>query len=1328
MGRGAGVGEQTSAHWVEQHTPGGHIFWTRRDDPGWGYLDNPDVAGNQPGTARYPIDYINWLWKDNTDPGPSRRTKAGSKREITASGLSGPITVPYGRCRVGGGLIAWGGVGSFYYHSYEVAQGPIHGFAGVFISEKDAYPPTSSYGSNALFETEVGLPNPTGPVPSFFDVVTNGEGVERYPYLATAHCRYQLNSILKDTPWPVFLIDGRTLRDPRLGIADDIPSEPEAFSKNPALALADYYTNTIYGIGVRDLGINWESVAEVAEYCDVSIAGLPRHTINWAIAAKTAHRDVTDTIRQLGRIKVFKRDGKKVFVAEKSASRVFTFTPQNSRPVQVEAGVPPTAPNILKVTFTNPAKQYGDDTVTVSTPAAESHAEPPSPVDFHFEALDNASESTRQGVWLLADSRNPLRVIWDGTTADAKRIEVMDRVGYYSPTALLGTSAEDPQDLRVVKVQRMADGVTVRFTGKLYDESYFSDATRVTEEPPINTTPPPTDPPDPPTSPALNSTIVLGDGMTQSLPRSVLVEWVPPATAIYDLRYKVTKQSSEDGAPEIVVYPSLTDGDVPVLVDLDLQHVWVVRIYAVIVATGATSVALEGVVEPAVDFNLPPAECPSWVRLKFDVTNKIYLYFGKAKIRTATLYGAGSLSQTGLTSADLSKVNDGNIAATAGTVHNNTTVTFNVGSAKSVREIRLYYGDTFPEGDTQISDSSVSFGLDNVEVSADGISFSPVVDVDNGRANEARAWNDTVTRQYRFLDEAYGPFQHWRCTFKSPFDTWPLKEIQLAEYVGDDPYFEACDIYDLSTGEERLFQSVPAGYDAEAVPIAVESLVFQNPGGVEFFSIHLRLYGRNVFGNRTEPIDICRTWDFTTEQYRTQLQTLRGSESVANKLFEDSNAGVTQAASDDSTKIATTEFVHDAIALDVPELAQDAVGSIATDTATIDVTYTDGAAAMTWDVKDDSITFAKMANLATDRLIGRDTAGTADPEALTVSGGVEFTGSGGIQRSALTGDVTASAGSNATTIANDAVTFAKMANLATDTLVGRDTAGTGDPEAISVGGGLEFSGSGGIRRSALTGDVTASAGSNATTVANDAVTFAKMQNIATDRLVGRDTAATGDPEEISVGGGLEFTGSGGIQRSALTGDVTASAGSGATTIPNNTVTYAKMQDVSATDKILGRSTAGAGDVEEITCTPAARTVLDDTTVAAMLATLGGAPLASPALTGTPTAPTAASSTNNTQLATTAFAEPRALRGSVSWNPTSIAGGASQSTNVTVTGAAIGDGAVGSLSVALQAGVTVSAEVSAANTVTVTVFNDGSGGASDPGGASPVTVRAWVFKQ
>jgi hypothetical protein len=57
-------------------------------------------------------------------------------------------------------------------------------------------------------------------------------------------------------------------------------------------------------------------------------------------------------------------------------------------------------------------------------------------------------------------------------------------------------------------------------------------------------------------------------------------------------------------------------------------------------------------------------------------------------------------------------------------------------------------------------------------------------------------------------------------------------------------------------------------------------------------------------------------------------------------------------------------------------------------------------------------------------------------------------------------------------------------------------------------------------------------------------------------------------------------------------------------LANDAVTYAKVQNVSATDKLLGRSTAGAGDVEEITCTAAGRNLLDDADAAAQRTTLG----------------------------------------------------------------------------------------------------------------------------
>lgn len=64
-----------------------------------------------------------------------------------------------------------------------------------------------------------------------------------------------------------------------------------------------------------------------------------------------------------------------------------------------------------------------------------------------------------------------------------------------------------------------------------------------------------------------------------------------------------------------------------------------------------------------------------------------------------------------------------------------------------------------------------------------------------------------------------------------------------------------------------------------------------------------------------------------------------------------------------------------------------------------------------------------------------------------------------------------------------------------------------------------------------------------------------------------------------------------IDAGQLSGDVTTTGSSLAATIANDAVTYAKMQNVSATDKVLGRSTAGVGDVEEIACTSTGRSVI-----------------------------------------------------------------------------------------------------------------------------------------
>lgn len=201
-----------------------------------------------------------------------------------------------------------------------------------------------------------------------------------------------------------------------------------------------------------------------------------------------------------------------------------------------------------------------------------------------------------------------------------------------------------------------------------------------------------------------------------------------------------------------------------------------------------------------------------------------------------------------------------------------------------------------------------------------------------------------------------------------------------------------------------------------------------------------------------------------------------------------------------------------------------------------------------------------------------------------------------------------------------------------------------------------------ITNATHTGDVT---GSGALTIVDAAVTYAKIQNVVNDDVfLGRISGADGDVEEINkanaltllgVEDGADVTDSFNVAQAWLgevdkntpidndtfpiadsavsnvlkkvkwsnvkatlktyfdtlynlyshpnhTGEVT-STGDGATVISSDAVTYDKMQDTSATDKLLGRSTIGAGTIEEISCTAAGRAILDDTDNAAQRATL-----------------------------------------------------------------------------------------------------------------------------
>lgn len=113
---------------------------------------------------------------------------------------------------------------------------------------------------------------------------------------------------------------------------------------------------------------------------------------------------------------------------------------------------------------------------------------------------------------------------------------------------------------------------------------------------------------------------------------------------------------------------------------------------------------------------------------------------------------------------------------------------------------------------------------------------------------------------------------------------------------------------------------------------------------------------------------------------------------------------------------------------------------------------------------------------------------------------------------------------------------------------------------------------------------------------DDGITDAKLRNSGGLSVIGRSANTSGDPADITAGS------DGDVLRRAGTvlgfGQIVTAG------ITDANVTYAKIQNVSATDKVLGRSTAGAGVVEEIACTATGRSIIDDTSITAVRTTIG----------------------------------------------------------------------------------------------------------------------------
>jgi hypothetical protein len=267
---------------------------------------------------------------------------------------------------------------------------------------------------------------------------------------------------------------------------------------------------------------------------------------------------------------------------------------------------------------------------------------------------------------------------------------------------------------------------------------------------------------------------------------------------------------------------------------------------------------------------------------------------------------------------------------------------------------------------------------------------------------------------------------------------------------------------------------------------------------------------------------------------------------------------------------------YDGTALQLMGTAPDGAGAGITEGDKQDITVSAGGTV--WTIDTGAVTYAKLQQTsAPSVLLGRGAAaGNGAVEQITLGTNLSMSGTT-LHAAGASGvadgdkqDITVSGSGTVWTIDAAAVTYAKLQNVATARLLGRNAPGGGSVEELTAA------------------TVKAMLGMSFGDISGDLPYTALTPATAASRLFGRGSASAGDWQEVTLGANLSMSGTT-LNAAGASGvadgdkqDITASAAGTVWTIDPGVVTYAKMQNVSATDRLLGRDTAGAGSIEELT--------------------------------------------------------------------------------------------------------------------------------------------------
>jgi hypothetical protein len=372
---------------------------------------------------------------------------------LRTAALVGPghrIPILYGRCLITPDITR-AGMGGFYRGEFQVviSEGPIDAVES-WLADADAFD---------FLTVTLGT------------MSTPGAGLQGTIGLAAAFIRTKPGRPYR----PGLIARGRKPYDPRLGAwgAGFYPDPTKcAYSTNPALCMADLKSFPQYGTGwptVTPARVNWQSVADAADWCDELISGAKRYELNLYVQLGKDAKLWEDSIglhaglrwREEGGLWHLDFSGPVTTVSDPITTDHLV---EDSTPRLVSAGGAGLAdrPNVFTAEWIDPLAGWITRTVTVRHPAVEAGLEAERPARVYQLHGFQTETMAHRALWRIAHE------VWSEQTLEADLTSVrLDLVEGSRVPVILPSVGLAGAEYLVTKTTYDAD--IVRVTARRYD-------------------------------------------------------------------------------------------------------------------------------------------------------------------------------------------------------------------------------------------------------------------------------------------------------------------------------------------------------------------------------------------------------------------------------------------------------------------------------------------------------------------------------------------------------------------------------------------------------------------------------------------------------------------------------------------------------------------------------------------------------------------------------------------------------------------------------------------------------------------------------------------